>query len=194
MLGRVARPARAATIGLKKPGGRLVLVGRRGRELGGSLFRREIVRSFGSVPPRVHARDEREAIHLVSRLVEEGLVAAAHDIAAGGLLVAIAEMIDQARNPSVGASIELRLESGDQRPEEYLFSESGGFLLESRGEDPALILKRVEQAGVFASAIGSVDESGRVSIRLSDETLLDLPRERVREARRGALAPFFTGV
>jgi len=126
VLGRVAEPARAATIGLKKPGGVLLLVGDRGRELGGSLFLREIAGSLGDAPPPLREEEERDAIHFVSRLVEAGRVRAAHDISEGGLLVALAEMVDQARDPSIGARIRLADAAGGLRPPRRRETPRGG--------------------------------------------------------------------
>ena len=97
LLGRIEDASRATTIGLKRAGNRILLVGERYDDLGGSLFAREVLHRLGARPPRIRYDQERAAIHSVSRLVGEGRARAAHDIGEGGFLVALAEMVDGAR-------------------------------------------------------------------------------------------------
>jgi phosphoribosylformylglycinamidine synthase len=194
LVGRVADAARAATIGLAGPGDEIVLIGDRHDDLGGSLFGREIQGALGERPPVLRVEEEREAIHLVSRLVEEGRVRAAHDISEGGLLVALAEMLDRARDPSVGAGVSIDGFGGGLRSEVRLFSESGGFLLEADPEEARRIVEEARALGVPAFRIGLVDRSGALRVTRGAATLVELPREKIGEARRNALARIFTGV
>jgi phosphoribosylformylglycinamidine synthase len=194
LVGRVRDAARAATIGLKGMGGRILLVGERYDDLGGSLFLREVRGLLGERPPAFRAAEEREAIHLVSRLVEEGLVRAAHDISEGGLLGALAEMIDGAGDSRVGAAISIDAFGRGLPAEVRFFSESGGFLLEVEEKDAERIVERGRRLGVPIFAIGTVDSTGRLLVEREGKTIVEVGRAAIGEARRAALSSIFTGV
>jgi phosphoribosylformylglycinamidine synthase len=194
LVGRVADASRAATIGLKEPGNALVLIGERYGNMGGSLFQREVEGRLEGAPPRLRYEEERGAIHLVSRLVEEGMARAVHDISQGGLLLALAEMVDQARDPSAGAGIAVDAVGRGLPAHLRLFSESGGFLLEARAGNGEEIVERARSAGAPAWILGSVDAGGRLRVVSAEKAIVDVPRARIREARRGALAAYFRGV
>lgn len=83
----------AHSIGLAlKPGLDLVLVGDTQGWLGQSLWLREIAGREEGAPPPVDLAAERRNGDFVRARILEGSVAACHDIADGGLLVAVAEM------------------------------------------------------------------------------------------------------
>jgi len=81
-----------ATIAFKNAGEEIYLIGRPVPHLGQSLWLREVMGREEGAPPRVDLVHEREAAEVVRRLIAEGMVTAVHDIADGGLLVAVAEM------------------------------------------------------------------------------------------------------
>jgi phosphoribosylformylglycinamidine synthase subunit PurL len=83
---------RMATIAFKAEGEEIYLIGRPVPHLGQSLWLREVMGREEGAPPQVDLADEREAAKTVRHLIAEGMVTAVHDIADGGLLVAIAEM------------------------------------------------------------------------------------------------------
>ena len=60
--------------------------------LGCSLYLREIEGREDGAPPPVDLAAERRTGDLVRRLIQDGMVRACHDVADGGLLVAVAEM------------------------------------------------------------------------------------------------------
>ncbi|MFH1277756.1 MAG: phosphoribosylformylglycinamidine synthase subunit PurL [Candidatus Eisenbacteria bacterium] len=194
LLGRIEDASRAATLGLKKTGSRILLVGERYDDLGGSLFAREVLGLLGARPPRIRYEQERGAIHGVSRLVGEGRVRAAHDIGEGGFLVALAEMVDGARDRSAGAAVAIDAFGRELGVAERLFSESGGFLLEVPLEGQGTVMARLRMAGVPVFPVGETTADGRLTVRREGEVVLLLERDRIGGARRGALSPFFTGV
>ena len=194
LLGRVADASRSATIGLKSRGNILLLVGERYDDLGGSLFRRVVIGTSGWRPPAVRPDEERGAIHGVSRIVEEGLAAAAHDIGPGGLLGALAEMIDQARDRSIGATIDIAGVGAGLGDAAKLFSESGGFLIETDRSGADQIQRRLRVAAVPVFAIGEVTGDGRLFVRSGEKSLSETDREEIGRARREALASIFKGV
>jgi len=194
MLGRIADASHATTIGLEEEGDLLLLVGERRDDLGGSLFYRELLGVSGVRAPRIAYAEERGAIHFVGRVAGEGRLRAAHDIAAGGALVALAEMVDGARCGALGADISVDPIDGPLGAAEKLFSESGGFLLETDREEAGRIVREAAEERFPIAVIGSVVSGGRLTIRHRGAMIVDLSRGAIAKARRETLAAIFTGV
>jgi phosphoribosylformylglycinamidine synthase len=111
---------------------------------------------------------------LVRSLVADGLVAAAHDVAEGGLAVAVAEM---AMAGGVGATV-ARLHDAAA-----LFGESPGrVVLAVAPDDLAEVLRRHEDAGVGAVRLGLATGD-----RLVVKDLLDVPLADLASTWAGAL-------
>jgi phosphoribosylformylglycinamidine synthase len=83
---------KSATIAFKGEGDAIWLIGGDGTHLGQSLWLREIHGREDGPPPPVDLAKERVNGERVRSLIGAGTVNAVHDIADGGLLVAIAEM------------------------------------------------------------------------------------------------------
>ncbi len=94
-VGLISDITRMATPALRKDGDILVVIGQpqNGGWLGQSLFLREIEGREEGAPPPVDLQIERRHGEFVRRLIAQGRVDACHDVADGGLLVAIAEMV-----------------------------------------------------------------------------------------------------
>ena len=84
--------AKMMTMGFKAEGEAIFIIGSSNDNLGQSLYLRECLRREDGPPPRVDLTRERNSGWLVSQLIAEELVTAVHDIADGGLAVALAEM------------------------------------------------------------------------------------------------------
>ena len=101
-VGLVADVARTVSIGFKRPGEAIVLIGGTRGWLGQSLYLRDICGREDGAPPPVDLGAERAHGELVLAAIGEGLLTAAHDCADGGLAVALAEM---ALGGGIGAAI-----------------------------------------------------------------------------------------
>src|SRR5206468_636742 len=73
-------------------GNPVILIGETKGHLGASLYLREIEGKEVGPPPPVDLAAERQNGDFVRAMIEEGRVAACHDVSDGGLLVALAEM------------------------------------------------------------------------------------------------------
>jgi phosphoribosylformylglycinamidine synthase len=95
-VGLIADAAKAVDLALRHDGDALILIGETpsssGGHLGASLYLREIEGREDGSPPPVDLVAERRHGEFVRTQIEAGHVAACHDVADGGLLVAIAEM------------------------------------------------------------------------------------------------------
>ena len=84
--------SKAITMDLKTAGDKIFLIGPRFDELGGSEYYRTIFGVTGANVPIVRFDLERNMIYAVIDAIEEGLLAAAHDISNGGLAASLCEM------------------------------------------------------------------------------------------------------
>lgn len=128
--GVIRDAGKAMTLHLKEPGNRIVLIGDRRDEMGGSAYYRTCFKQTGTQSVTVDFERERKDMHAVIALISRNLVRSCHDISDGGLLVCLAEMCLSTRNPpGLGAKL---IVPGNITisPERYLFTECGGFLLE----------------------------------------------------------------
>jgi phosphoribosylformylglycinamidine synthase len=83
-----------ATIGFKKAGEYIILIGQKNADgwLGQSLYLREVVGRETGAPPPVDLEEERRNGDFVRDMIRGGHVTACHDLSDGGLAVALAEM------------------------------------------------------------------------------------------------------
>ncbi|OUI84516.1 phosphoribosylformylglycinamidine synthase subunit PurL [Acetobacter orientalis] len=114
----------------------LVLVGETKGELGQSIWLREILGREEGAPPPVDLAAEKRNGDFVRKAILDGTVSACHDIADGGILVAVAEMVMASR---VGC--ELESPTSGIRPEAFWF-----------GEDQARYLVCVKDGAAFCAA------------------------------------------
>ena len=126
----------------------LVLVGATQGWLGQSLWLREIAGREEGAPPPVDLAAERRNGDFVRGLILAGQVAACHDVADGGLLVAIAEM---AMGSGVGATLEAP-PAGLPAHGFWFGEDQGRYVLAV--EDAAPVLAAAAAAGVPALRIG----------------------------------------
>jgi phosphoribosylformylglycinamidine synthase len=126
----------------------ILLIGATEGWLGASLYLREICGYEEGAPPPVDLEAERRNGMLVQGLIARGLVRRCHDLADGGLLVAVAEM---ALAGGIGAAIDCPAEGPPSHA--WLFGEDQGRYLVAVS-DPATMLEAAKSAGVPAQAIG----------------------------------------
>lgn len=139
----------AQSIGLAlKPGLDLVLIGDTKGWLGQSLWLREIAGREEGAPPPVDLAAERRNGDFVRARILEGSVAACHDIADGGLLVAVAEM---AMADGTGAT--LAAPPAGIAPHGWWFGEDQARYVLAVTEGAALVAA-ASAAGVPAALIG----------------------------------------
>jgi phosphoribosylformylglycinamidine synthase len=91
-IGLLADVDTMATIAFKGNGEHIVLIGDEDGHLGQSLWLRYIAGKEEGAPPPVDLELEKRNGDFVRDLIQTGQVSAVHDVADGGLLVAIAEM------------------------------------------------------------------------------------------------------
>ncbi len=189
--------SRAVTMGAKEEGNDLVMVGERKGRLGGSAYLRAL-KALG--PTEVSARDiycrvpevdfevDRAALHGVIDCIDSGMVGACHDISDGGLALCVVEMLlGSGSGGRMGADLDLDATGSSLRPDEILFCETGGFVLEARSGRTAEMLDLFASAGVAAWTIGKTAAGGTLRIAAGGREMVNLEMETASRARRGGL-------
>ncbi|MCU1246334.1 MAG: purL [Acidobacteria bacterium] len=129
----------------------VILLGNTADELGGSEWQQLFVADGKALPPRVDLTRERALVELLPALDRNRLVRSVHDLANGGLAVALAEC---AMN-GIGCEVDLDGHADDLDAVALLFSESQARAVVScTTEQTAALLERARIAGVPALRIG----------------------------------------
>ncbi|MBE7560632.1 phosphoribosylformylglycinamidine synthase subunit PurL [bacterium] len=202
VIGVLSDYSRALTMELKQPGSRLLLIGRRYNELGGSAYARIIHNVRAGKVPEVRWEEERKNAWAVIQLAEMGRLLSAHDISEGGLLVALAEMLMAcppdnplgahlicscaAPEPVEGCasppSPTGRGQGEGDRPDLFLFSESSGFLVEVHPGQVNLVKRLLSDDDIAFWDLGETNSGGRLRVESQGgETLVDAPVAQLRE-------------
>jgi phosphoribosylformylglycinamidine synthase len=164
--------AKSATIGFKREGEQLILIGHSDSHVGQSLWL-EIChgRREGSPPP-VDLGVERRAGECIRKLIDHGLVSAIHDCSDGGAGVAVAEM-------ALAGNIGMTMTVVPQIPNvgAILFGEDQGRYVVTTS-DPDRVRAIAKEAHLFAVPIGTtggdalvfdlVNRGGAQSVSLAD--------------------------
>jgi len=162
-LGRVPRIDRAVSMDAKRAGNALLLVGEATGAMGGSRFAQ--VTGSGGAMPRVDLIAGPRTARGVAGVIARGLVASAHDVSDGGVLVAVAEMLiatTGAGIPPLGARLDIG--PGGLGLSAWAFSESPSrYVLEVAADDRVATVGALAAAGVACEVIGAVDDSGRLA-------------------------------
>ncbi len=163
-VGIVEDAAKSVSLAFKRAGEAILLVGETKGHLGSSLYLREIAGREDGAPPPVDLAAERRNGDAVRAAIGAGEVSACHDVADGGLLVALAEM---AMAGGIGARL-----VAPQTPPPHAFwfgEDQARYVLTT--SDPGAVTRRLAAAGVPARRLGTtggdtltVDGGGAISI------------------------------
>ena len=148
-VGLVEDVTKTATLPFKRPGEKILLIGKTEGWLGQSLYLREICKREEGAPPPVDLVAEKRNGDFVRSLIEHGAVTAVHDISDGGLAVALAEM---AVAGAIGATIDV---SSSLPGHGFWFGEDQARYIVTAAPDRAgAIEERAGGAGVACAIIG----------------------------------------
>jgi phosphoribosylformylglycinamidine synthase len=148
-VGILADASKSVGLALTNPGDTLILIGETKGHLGSSLYLREVLGREDGAPPPVDLAAERRNGDFVRREIAAGHLSACHDIADGGLLVAVAEM---AMAGKTGAQITTL---AGVPVHGFLFGEDQArYVLAT--DVPDAVLAHAQKAGVPALTLGRV--------------------------------------
>jgi phosphoribosylformylglycinamidine synthase subunit PurL len=157
-VGVLADFTKSVTLAFKAAGEVILLIGETQGWLGQSLYLRDVCNREEGAPPPCDLVEERENGDLVRKLIEEGLITAAHDVSDGGLLVALAEM---AMASGVGAALEAPPD--DTPSHAFWFGEDQARYVVTVSADRAdAVTRRVQAASVPIQRLGTTGGDGLV--------------------------------
>jgi phosphoribosylformylglycinamidine synthase subunit PurL len=166
--------------GFRREGDVILVAGMNREELGGSEYLATIHGRVGGTPPWIDLRFEKRLQAFVLESARGGLLQSAHDVAEGGLAVALAESCMTAPAGPLGARIE---SDGSMRADAFLFGEcQSRFLLSADRSDLARLRAHARRHDVPLAVVGEVRGD---HLEIGD--LVDLPVARLITIWRGAL-------
>ncbi len=151
-VGVIADYDRQMTLAFKRPDEAIWLVGVDSNHLGQSLWLRECRGAEDGPPPPVDLAAERAAGDFIARMIADGAVTAVHDVADGGVLVAVTEM---ALASDIGASLDA-LTAGAAFGEgqgRYIVTVQAGLTF----LDTPVPMRRIGQTGGDALTVGGTE-------------------------------------
>ncbi len=164
----------------------VVLLGGFSDELGGSYFLQTQHGLKEGKVPIVDLEAEAKLQGLLIGGIELGLISSAHDLAEGGLLVAMLEMLFGDLN--LGAEIKMDTLDSNARLDALLFGESQGrALIGVSPENLSSLLDLANQSGVSAQVIGQTTENEVFSLKVDDEEILNSDVSKLRKIWEDAI-------
>ncbi|RPH53585.1 MAG: phosphoribosylformylglycinamidine synthase subunit PurL [Lysobacterales bacterium] len=183
---RLDDASRARGFALKQAGSRLVLLGKLHDDLGGSEYERLFGNHGHAKAPQPDFGFEKKLVQLLVAAFANRLVLAAHDIALGGLLVTVAEMVIASSPFDLGAELEL---DGASAPR--LFSEMGGVVAEVSGASWDEFSVLAAKHDVAVHEIGRTTEQAELSV--VDDESFSVRIDELRAAHTGRIAEILYG-
>ncbi|MBE3130545.1 MAG: phosphoribosylformylglycinamidine synthase II, partial [Acidobacteria bacterium] len=156
-------------------------------ELGGSEYIRIVHNLEAGAPPAMDLEREKRLQEFLLEAMGAGLVRSAHDLAEGGLTVALAECAFHGARKT-GCEVDL---TDTLRPDALLFGETQSrIVITCRPANLGRFLKTAAARGVPAKSIGRT--GGRdIAVRQKGRELLRVPVEKAYRAWKDALPNFF---
>jgi phosphoribosylformylglycinamidine synthase subunit PurL len=177
-IGRVDDVGRVVSMQLTAGDRRLLLLGPRTSELGGSVLAAVLGAPASALPPVDYA-EANASIRAVIEGIASGAVSAAHDVSDGGVLACVAEMcLGGGADGTVGARLTSpALWAPDVPVAAALFGETGGFVVEIQSEKLAAFEAICTAVSASPIAIGV---TGGATLHVSG--LCDVPLVELAEA------------
>jgi phosphoribosylformylglycinamidine synthase len=181
-VGLIADIADMADIALKTDGDVILLLGAETGHLGQSIYMQVMEDRLDGAPPLVDLAAEKRTGDLVRGLIKAGAVSAVHDVADGGVLVAVAEM---ALAGNRGAALETPPPDIPAHAVWY-GEDQARYVISASPDNADAIHKAAAVAEVPVRVLGTV---GSEAIKLDGQTL---ELDRLRTAHEGWLPGFMT--
>jgi len=174
---------KAVTMQLKKSDSLLFLVGECKDECGGSAYF-EVLEQMAGPPrdellgmnvPQPNLDNVSKQIEFITEAIEQELILSSHDISEGGLILAAFEMTLPRRKigGDIGLSFDIAEVSAKLRPDQALFSQTGGFLIEVDAANAEKLMSLALKTQVPLTQIGNTTPQHQFIIRNGKKILLD---------------------
>ena len=154
---------------LKNEDNVILLVGKTFGHLYQSVFFKEIYSIIDGPPPEVNLSNEKSNGETVLSLINSKLIASVHDISAGGLILALAEM---SLSSGLGLKIEKPVKLSNLMG--YYFGEDQGrYLLEIERKNLPKVIQILDENNIFSEKVAVTQKdnfeiSGELKININD--------------------------
>ncbi len=174
-LGRMKNVNKTVPMCFQRKESALLMVGKRKDELGGSVYY-SLYKELGANLPKPNLDEVKNQIFALTDCVENDLVLSCHDIADGGIASTIAEMTF---GNEIGCDVKIH---SDLSVDTCLFTETGGFVLETLPENMSKLKSIFSKYGLNVFHIGSTNSD---TIYLND--VIKIPVQEVKSAWENGL-------
>jgi len=157
-LGKINNVNQSISMSFKEQNSSLIMIGKRKNELGGSVFY-SLYNELGANLPKPDLNEVKNQIFGLTDCIENELVISCHDISEGGVSTTLSEMTFK---NSIGCRVSI---NSDMSKEKILFSETGGFILESKNENVPEIKSVFDKYNIASNIIGKTEG---VRIKIND--------------------------
>ncbi len=152
-------------------GDRILLIGLRSAEMAGSIYLDAGYSAGRPAVPELDFDAARSEIRGVIDMVADGLITAAHDISDGGLAVCISEMAMGLEAGRIRGA-DITIPDTDRTGREFLFSESGGFLVTVHPSDLPAAEHILDRSGADWWELGVVTDQAEISVMDQSGTMV----------------------
>ncbi|MCZ0704316.1 phosphoribosylformylglycinamidine synthase [Natronobacillus azotifigens] len=177
MVGLHASVAHITPSFFRAEGDAIYLIGETNPEFGGSELQNVLEGEYFGKAPALDLQVEKERQDQLLAAIQAGIVQSAHDLAEGGLAVAVAESLFSSQG--LGAIIEV---SGDATTALYSETQSR-FLVTVKPGDQAAFEEKVENAMM----IGRVNATGKLQVKQNNDDLIHLAVTDLEARWKGAI-------
>lgn len=146
-LGRIKDIRHSITMHFQKTDSIVLMIGERKNELGGSVYY-SLYNELGAHIPKPNLDEVKNQIFAITDCVDKGLILSCHDISDGGMATAVSEMTI---NGGIGCKVNMDTALS---PAKALFSETGGFIVETSQENVTEVQSVFSDHGLDALEIG----------------------------------------
>ncbi|MEM4254838.1 MAG: phosphoribosylformylglycinamidine synthase subunit PurL [Candidatus Norongarragalinales archaeon] len=171
VVAKIPDVSKTVSMDFKKEGDAVFILGKTKNELGESEYYASLGKKGGFVP-RVNAEENKKLYNALSKAIEKGVVASAHDCSDGGLAVAIAE---SAFAGGLGVEMDLRKITAPEdarKNDVLLYSESAGRFVVSVSHKNAKEFEETMKGTEFAQ-IGVVKGNKLSCMGLNGKKIID---------------------
>lgn len=182
-IGLIDNLDRTARAGFCAEGHAIVLLGATEGVMGSSLYLREVMGREDGAPPPVNLAAERRNGEFVRSLIKNGAIETCHDVADGGVLIALAEM-------AMASNIGCVVTCPDPKVPEHGFwfgEDQGRYIITVPGNGADMVV-RAGEAGIPAVILG---QTGGDTLTVGDGSPISL--RTIRDHHEGWLPDYMAG-
>lgn len=182
MVGLIEDTKHITTMDFKQADDYIMLLGETKAEFGGSELQKLVKGSFSGKPPAIDLAREKAVQELTLELIREGVVSSAHDVAEGGLAVAL---VESAIAGQKGFAVEL--ETG-LTATQILFSESQSrIILSVSPQYVEQVLSKAEKLGVPVTKLGRVLHDPQIRFTVNGQEVINTSLSEVESSWKDAI-------